>query len=192
MPLMNKKILIYLFYIIIWTAVFFLNWFFLDFAPHPWHHVSPAFTAMILYVIITPGRSHMWIVLLLIWLQELIAATPFGMNALALFIGLSALNWCLLTIFANRSLLILCLATFLTVAIYRVSFYFFLKTGVVLFNQTFNYSWVELGKDMLWEMLFTSTLVIVLYLLLSFFLKGLKPEYITAHQVEYDSKRYFY
>lgn len=180
-------------------TVFFILQFFLsithlilvDFLPSPLNHFNFALAFLILCISISIDPRDLWQLLPFIWFQELFSSLPFGVNAMALVLLILLFNLILITIFSNRSLPTIILSSIFFVFLYR--FFLWLLAGLshLLFSTEIiiiNLNWFQ---NLGWEILFTSLITSLVYFILSFFLKRLRPEYITAIQKDYEQKRYF-
>lgn len=188
---MNKHFFQFIFFIFLQFIIIITHLFLIDFLPHPYSYFNLVLAFLILYITIVINPQALWSLLPFIWFVELFSSLPFGINALALLIVLSVFNLILITIFSNRSLPTLILSSVFLVLFYRLLLWGILKTVcffVLIDTITINSEWVI---SVAWEIFFTTLITASVYFILSFFLKRLRPEYITALQKEYESKRYF-
>lgn len=188
---MNKRPLQLLIFVFLQFLIVAIHLFLTDILPHPYHHFNFALTFLILYVTIVIDPRTLWKLLPLIWFEELFSSLPFGVNAAAILIVLLVFNFSLITIFSNRSLPTIILSSISMVFFYRIILWGILKAThfLTLANTiTMNTGWI---LNVIWEILFTTLITALTYFTLTFFLKRLRPEYITALQKEYESKRYF-
>ena len=188
---MNKYTIKLIIFLFLQFLIVFVHLFFIDFLPYPYNHLNLALVFLILYAAIVINPRALWTLLPFICFEELFSSLPFGVNALALLMALLFFNLVLITVLSNRSLPTIILSSIFVVFFYRIFLWIFLK----IFNLfsivdtiTINWEWIV---DLFWEVLFTTLITAVIYFVLSFFLKRLRLEYITALQKEYEPKRYF-
>lgn len=188
---MNKRAVKLVVFLFLQFLIAFAHLFFIDFLPHPFNHLNLALTFLILYVTIVINPQALWALLPFVWFEELFSSFPFGVNALALLVVLVVFNLILITILSNRSLPTIILSSVFVVFFYRILLWGILKM-LHLFTLidviVIDWEWM---LNLFWEIFFTTLITAFTYFILSFFLKRLRPEYITALQKEYESKRYF-
>lgn len=174
---------------IIKNLVFFLLTNFLIFFNLAWHiaggHMLNLFNlvlAALLWIIISNTHGNYWLVILYVaGVNELFQKTAFGLTALPLILTLLFMHWLLLNIFTNRSLITVFLTGFCAVALYRLLFVVANFLYYSLKNQTpVN---VEEVKIFLAESFFTALLLSFTYLISTFFVKRLHPEYISRGHI---------
>jgi len=188
---MNKRSLFLIGFFVLQFFLSIIHLILIDFLPSPLNHFNFALTFLILYISISIDPRDLWQLLPFIWFQELFSSLPFGVNALALLFLILSFNLILITIFSNRSLPTIILSSIFFVILYRFLLWLIAELGHLLFSTeiiNINLNWFQ---NLGWEILFTTTISSLTYFLLSFFLKRLRPEYITAIQKDYEQKRYF-
>lgn len=175
-----KRLLKIIFYIIFILAVFLAHLSLINCLPHPFHNINLPFLAILWFVILTAESRSLYLALPLAFVLELYASAPFGANSGALIFSLGIITWFLLNIFTNRSFYIVILSSFLGTLLYRllhVAFTLFADFFVAL-NQTLFFSWGDFMVETLWEMLFTSVLATIFYIITYLSFRGLNPKYI--------------
>jgi hypothetical protein len=153
-----------------------LHIFFKEFLPYPWVNFNFLFLMMIWLTIAIGTTQVLWLTLLPAFIIELFSSTPFGLQSIAIVVSIAILNWILLNVFTNHSVLIVLLAGLVGIIIYRsifVVFYFlsaFLDSTFSITSQTL----IDWG----WEAFFTTLWLTLFYVISSLFIKKFKPHYI--------------
>jgi hypothetical protein len=89
--------------ILIMTVITVLQVSVREFLPFPFNHINIIFLSLVWLVLFTNSTSVLWLVLPPALLLELFSPLPFGLNSLALVIGLSVSSWLLTVLFTNHS-----------------------------------------------------------------------------------------
>ncbi len=189
--MMNKHFFQLLIFFILQLLIVFVHLVFVSFLPHPYSRFNLSLVFLILYLAITTRPQTLWLLLPFIWFSELFSSLPFGINATALLIVLLVFNLTLITIFSNRSLPTIILSSILLVFFYRILLWTILKTVNFFTSVSLITIDLEWWQNLGWEIFLTTIFTVTIYFFLSFFLKRLRPEYITTLQKEYEPKRYF-
>lgn len=174
---------------IIKNIFFFLLANFLIFINLSWHIIaSPKLNllnitlALLLWVIISNPRGNYWpYILYVAFVNELFEKTAFGITALPLIFTLLFIHWLLLNIFTNRSLVTVFLSGFSAVVMYRLLF-----IGMnFLYNSSSDQSVTNIIQLQLFliEVIFTASVLSLIYLISTFFIKRLHPEYISRGHI---------
>jgi len=186
---MSKRIFQLALFFLLQLVIIFTHLVFVDFLTYPFDRLNLSLVFLILYFVITIRPQTFWLLLPFFWLGELYSSLPFGVNALALLVVSLVFDLALVTVFSNRSLPTIVLLSILLVSFYRILLWIFLKTiNFFILTDTIILDW-EWSKNLGWEIVFTTLITVVIYFLLSLFLKRLHPEYIIALQKEYEPKR---
>ena len=188
---MNKRSLLLIGFFVLQFLLSIVHLVLIDILPSPLNHFNFALAFLILYISISIDPRDLWQLLPFVWFQELFSSLPFGVNALALVLLVLLFNLILITIFSNRSLPTIILSSIFFVLLYRFFLLSIARLSHLLFSTeiiSVNLNWFQ---NLGWEILFTSLITSLIYFILSFFLKRLRPEYITAIQKDYEQKRYF-
>jgi hypothetical protein len=175
----------YLFGIII---IFVIHVLVLNILPSPFNHIHIILIAFLWLTIYSGSHHVLWLMLPLAFLLELFVAFPYGLTSLALFSTTVIMFWMLMNIFTNRSLYIVLLSGFLATALFRFFSIIFLLL-VNMFNANFTISWSEVLSSIFYEIIFTTTVFFLFYLLTLFFFRKFNTKYI-PRQNAYGTKRF--
>lgn len=168
-------------------AIFIAHVLILNILPFPFNHLNIILIIFLWLIIYSGSERILWLALPLAFLLELFVSSPFGLTSVALIFTLMVMHWILRNIFTNRSLYIVFFAGFLGIAIFRFSFLTILLL-INLFNSDFTLSWPEVLTNIFYEIVLTTALFFLIYLLTILFFKRLNPKYI-SYQNLYGSKK---
>jgi len=155
-----------------------LQIFVVNFLPYPFNYINIIFLSMLWLVIIASDTRVFWLGLLILYICDLFTSSPFGINSSAMLISLVIAGWFLLNIFTNRSLYMVFLSSATGLILYRILFFGFMGIYNFLTHQPL-FPGAEILSDVMWEVLLSSSVLLVFYFVSSKFIKKLDPNYIS-------------
>jgi hypothetical protein len=135
-----------------------------------------------LWLMIFNSQGKFWpYILYTALLSDLFENTPFGVVSISLIFSLIIIHWLLLNIFTNRSLVIVFFSGLISVILFRLIF----SAAVFFYHLTSNQNTGlrEYWPFYLKESLITAGFLTLVYLVSSFFVKKLHPEYVSRGHV---------
>ena len=148
--------------------------FVINFLPFPFNHINTALSLLLLFLTVSSDKKIIWLGLIVSYLLELFSGAPFGIGMAATIISLLAVNWFQLNILTNRSGYIVFLSILLGITLYRILFVIFLAIGDYFSHQK-ALPYKEIIADAGWEILLSSVVLFLLYIIGSKFLKRFNP-----------------
>lgn len=147
--------------------------------PYPFSKVSLLFAGLIIWLLWSAKGNVVWFTFFVSFITELYSALPFGIilfsSTAAMLFGL----WLYRQIFTNRSWHAALVISVIILGFYRL-FYIFGLVVLRIFNFDIIIPWQALFVTVFWEILFTTILVSLFYLILSRFSRRLRPGVIEA------------
>ena len=138
--------------------------FVINFLPYPYNHLHVIFSILALSLSISTDRKIILLALCTSYIAELFGSTPFGLNTFSLLSSLLIMHWLQFNIFSNRSFYMIFFSVLMGMSLYRGIF-----LACLTINNYFlgleNLPYKEIIADAGWEVLLTSTLTFVVYLL---------------------------
>ncbi|HLD61144.1 MAG TPA: hypothetical protein VJA27_03385 [Patescibacteria group bacterium] len=160
-------------------GIFFLHAVLFTIAPFPLNSINSIFVAMIWLMLYTNTARVLWLVIPFALLTEIFSSLPFGFQSIALFTSLTIVNFLLVNFFTNRSVYIIFFIGLSSVFTYHVLLRFMLFVHSLITKTVFT-----LPRQMLFsimsEVLLTSLVLVLLYLLTARRLKRLNPTYLSS------------
>lgn len=150
------------------------NIFVVNFLPFPFNHINITFSLLLLFLTVGSDKKIIWLGLIVSYFSELFSGSPFGIGMAATIISLLVINWFQLNILTNRSGYMIFLSLLLGLALYRTLFVMFL-TANNYFSHQQTLFYKEIITDAGWEVLLSSVVLFLLYIMGSKFLKHLNP-----------------
>ncbi len=147
--------------------------FVVNFLPFPFNHINIIFSLSLLVLTISPSSKALWLALITSYISELFSSIPFGVGTSSLFISLLIINWFQINILTNRSVYMVFLSATLGIALYRALFVLLLTVNNYFYSLP-PLPYKEIIADAGWEVLLSSLLLFVLYLLDTKFLRRLR------------------
>lgn len=167
----RPKLFLLIFFILI-TQIFVIN-----FLPYPFDHINVIILSLLWLIILTNDSTIVWLILLLTWLIELLSATPFGIDIVAIMTTLLIMNWLLTHILTNRSIYLTFILTLLGLIIYRSVFSILLAIGNFILP-SFNLN-RETAITMILEIILTGLVGGICYLLSYKLIRKINPSYVS-------------
>lgn len=146
--------------------------FVINFFPFPFNHINITVSLLILFLTIFPDKKIIWLGLAVSYFSELFSSAPFGIGMAATTISLWLISWFQLNILTNRSKYMVFLSLLFGVALYRILFIMFLSINNY-FSHREILPYKQIVADVGWEILLSSVIVFLLYLIVFKFLKHL-------------------
>lgn len=166
---------------IIWVfSVFLLHVIITNILPYPFNHISIIYLAVFYAIFLSDQPRNIWLIAPLIFLLELFAPTPFGLNLISYFITPLFMSWLFINIFNSRALPVLVFYFSLGLFAYRFCFYTieyftgYFISGVSSFNLG------SLLLNTLIENALTTLVMIVFHIFYSTFNKKFNPKYLIS------------
>ncbi len=155
--------------------------------PYPFSKINIIFTIIILLLLWYNSGLIVWIGFFSNLFIELFAVSPYGVVLFSSTVSILIAYWLYQNFFANRSIYAALVLTASTIFIYRIIYIiciFILKIfGIVEFLP-----WKLILLISLWEILFTTILVSVLYFIFSLFTKKFSAAVIESSIFKYEKK----
>ena len=155
--------------------------------PYPFSKINIIFTIIILLLLWYNSGLIVWIGFFSNLFIELFTVSPYGVVLFSSTVSILIAYWLYQNFFANRSIYAALVLTASTIFIYRVIYViciFVLKIfGIVEFLP-----WKLVMLTSLWEILFTTVLVSVLYFVFSLFTKKFSAAVIESSIFKYEKK----
>lgn len=140
--------------------------------PYPWSKVNILFAVLLLILAFRPQGAVVWMSFLAHFFLELYAITPFGILLLSGTLSMLFTYWAYQYIFSNRSWYAMVAMSVFTLFVYRCIYMTTLFIAHLIHPETV-VSWGSILETQVWEILFTTSLVGILYLL--FFYRSRRP-----------------
>ena len=163
-----KNILLVLIY-------FCLNFVIINFLPYPANQIS-IIGLLIVWSLLLKTSFSIYYVMLLVFLFELFIGLPFGVGIISAVSVIYIMRWVLTHILTNRSTYTIILATIITIVLYRLLFFIMLYIFDFFFNNKTIVS-IEIIYNIGWEILITTVISFVTYVLLYRIFKQINPSY---------------
>ncbi len=159
------------FYIILILAshIFIIN-----FLPYPFNHTNVIFVLSLLILTLSSNNKMIWLTLIISYFSELFSSIPFGIGTFSLLFSLLIINWFQFNILTNRSISMIFLSAVLGITLYRLLFI----TLLTIYNYFSNLPvlpYKEITTDAGWEILLSSLLLFVLYIINAKIIRFLRP-----------------
>ncbi len=155
--------------------------------PYPFSKINIIFTIVILLLLWYNSGLVVWISFFSNLFIELFAVSPYGVILFSSTISILIAFWLYQNFFANRSFYAALVLTASTIFIYRLIYIF-----SILILKIFNIVEFLPGKliliTSLWEILFTTILVSILYFIFSLFTKKFSAAVIESSIFKYEKK----
>lgn len=148
--------------------------FVINFLPFPFNHINITFSLLLLFLTIGSDKKIIWLGLIVSYFLELFSGAPFGIGMIATIISLLVINWFQFNILTNRSEYMVFLSLLLGITLYRILFVIFLAAGNYFSHQKAP-PYKQIVADAGWEILLSSVVLFLLYVIGSKFLKRLNP-----------------
>lgn len=146
--------------------------------PYPFNHINLIMSLFFLLIIFTSKKEIFWLAFFSSFFLELYSGLSFGIIIISSLIALIIFYWFLFNIFTHRSFYMIFLASALGMVIYRFVFIGFLFLYNVFFEQSGDVNTFLVLKDIFLEVIFTSIFILIFYVLLTFLIKKLRPDYV--------------
>lgn len=153
--------------------------FVVNFLPFPFNHINTTFSLLLLFLTLGSNKKIIWLGLFTSYFAELFSGTPFGIGMASTIISLLVVNWFQLNILTNRSGYMVFLSLLLGVTLYRILFVVFLIINNYFFHLEL-LPYKEIVVDAGWEILLSSVVLFVLYLVTKKFIKRPHPAYVKS------------
>ncbi len=140
--------------------------------PYPWSKVNILFAFLLLILAFRPQGTVVWMSFIAHFFLELYAITPFGILLVSGTLSMLFTFWAYQYLFSNRSWYAMVAMCAFTLGIYRCIYVITLYIAHLIHPETV-ISWGSIMETTAWEILFTTTLVAVLYLI--FFYRSRRP-----------------
>lgn len=148
---------------------------------YPWDLPNIIMLAFLWLIIFNPREKYVLIASYAVLICDLFYVSNFGIESFSQITALLLANWLLLNFFTNRSLITVFLTGLVAMIAYRTIF-----MALIFFNSSVSErlkpSWIYLIKNFSAEALVTATVLCLIFLLSSIFIKRLRPEYISERQ----------
>lgn len=151
--------------------------FVINFLPFPFSQINIMIALLILLSTINQSKKIIWLGLIISYLSGLLSSIPFGIGIVATTMSLLAINWFQLNILTNRSGYMVFLSLLLGVALYRTLFIMFLAINNYFSHQP-TLPYTEITTNAAWEILLSSLILFLFFILSAKFLKKSNPTYI--------------
>lgn len=143
-----------------------------SFLPYPLNQVNIILVFLILTLITKNKETVLWLALIIGFLTEPFVTTSFGINTLALLFCIWATYWLYNNIFIHHSVFLIIILSVLSIIIYRTLFFIILiATSIIGNKDVFALFFWPIMLNILWEMGFTVTALIIFYTISSYFNK---------------------
>jgi hypothetical protein len=175
---MNKKNITANFSLLLLTcSLFVLHVIISNLLPEPWNRLNVIFIAAMCALLFQKQTKFIWYIFILSLVGELFHSSPFGLVTGTLFMSLAIMDWVLLNLLTNRFFLIIFVAGFFGMIIYRV----FYLTIFFILHQIADFSF-SLSRaviyDFLIEALINAAVLTIIFLIPTLLIKKLNPKYL--------------
>lgn len=159
------------FYIILILAshIFIIN-----FLPYPFNHINVIFVLSLLLLTVSSDRRIILLALIISYFSELFSSIPFGIGTFSLLSSLFIINWFQFNILTNRSISMIFLSAILGITLYRLLFIILLSI-YNYFSSLPTLPYKEIITDAGWEILLSSLLLFLLYIINAKIIRLLRP-----------------
>jgi len=149
----------------------------LNFLGYPLNTVNIPIVVILWLMIFSADLRYLWLVIPVGFVLETWSVGSFGLMTLSLIISLAIVSWIFFRVFTNRSVYIIVLETILAVVIFRIVFCIFL---IIISDLSWS---MAMADAALWwavgyEILTTTSLLLLAYLSTTFLVRYFRPEYI--------------
>lgn len=145
--------------------------------PYPFEHVNLVFVFLFLTLLMNKTEQALWYSLVLGLFLELFVTSSFGVTMISLYFCLLTTSWLLTYFLTNRSFYIITLTSAISIFVYRVYFLGLNSLSNFFFKKTFLYT-SRTFADYAYEMALTALVIMISYLILSYWIKKLNPKYL--------------
>jgi len=145
--------------------------------PEPWNRLNVIFIAAMCALLFQKKTKFIWHIFIIALITELFLASPFGLATGTLFISVAAMDWILLNLLTNRFFLIIFIAGFLGMFIYKFSYLIAYTALHYVANLSFSLSRAVL-YDFFIETLINAFVLTIIFLISSLMIKKLNPKYL--------------
>ncbi len=149
-----------------------------DILAYPFDLINIVYVALVWWLIYNPGVRTNTLIIATAFFAELYSATSFGIVLTSFAVSLLATDWMLKNVFTNHSWYMVFLTGVLSIAVYRVLYilgivftFVFLHTGSIPNS--------KIILDIVQEIIFSSTLLVIVYFVSHTFSKKMNPRYIS-------------
>lgn len=148
-----------------------------DFFPYPLNYINVVFIGLLWWLIYNPSYETKIRIVLVGWLIELYASTPFGILLISLVAALLIVDWLLRTILTHHSWYMVFLTGVAGLALYRVIYVLLLIVGASFFHVGAIPN-VKILTVVIQEVLLSSFGIVLLYFVSQLFTRRMNPRYI--------------
>lgn len=159
-----KKIFGILMFLLYIVAILATHIFIINFLPYPYNHINVIFSVFILLFTISTHKKMIWLALFVSYFSEMFGSAPFGIGTFSLLTSLIAANWLQFNVFSNRSFYMIFFSAIIGMILYRVIFLILLAANNYFLNLD-SLPYAQMTIDAGWEVLLSSTLSFVIYLM---------------------------
>lgn len=155
--------------------------------PYPISKINIIFTVIILLLLWHNSGMVVWISFFSNLFIELFTVSPYGVVLFSSTISVLIAYWLYQNFFTNRSIYAALVLTAFTIFIYRL-FYIIIMFILKIFGVVNYMPWKLIFVTSLWEILFTTILVSILYFIFSMFTKKFNSSVIESSIFRYEKR----
>ncbi len=141
--------------------------------PFPFNKVNIIFSILIISLFYFKTGKIVWLAFILHFFIDMYSTTPFGIVLLSGTLSMLAIYWIAQIVLANPNIALVAISGAAVILIYRVFYSFFIF--IAKFWLDISFSFRQVLSLYLWELLFTSIVTSLIYLVISLFARK-KPE----------------
>lgn len=167
------KISFFLFFLIV------LNFLALYSLPYPISQTNILLAGLLLFLFINESGSVVWLAFFLHLLVEPYSISPYGIILFSGTIALLIAYWGYKYLFSNKSLFTVIALSIISISIYRLIYLFLLVFIRLTSSEGTNILFSSVIISYLWETIFTSIVVALLYI---FIIKVVKPVFMNNYE----------
>jgi len=155
--------------------------------PYPWSKINILFTILIILLLWWNSGLVVWLTFFSHLFLELYTTTPYGVVLFSATTSILLGYWLYQNFFTNRSWYAAIALTTFTLILYRL-IYIFLIAFLKLFKVVEFIPWQQISITFLWEFLFTTSAIAILYLIISHFSGRLNVTLIESSIFHYEKR----
>lgn len=178
--MIKKNIITNISFFILALFLFILHIIIANLFPEPWNRLNIIFITAMCTLLFQKKTKFIWHIFILALITELFLASPFGLATGTLFIAIATMDWILLNLLTNRFFLIIFIAGFLGMFIYRFSYLIIYSALHYIADLSFSISQAVI-YDFFIEILINAVVLTFIFQLSTLMIKKLNPKYLIDH-----------
>ncbi|MEK7680597.1 MAG: hypothetical protein AAB348_00925 [Patescibacteria group bacterium] len=179
-----KSILRLLEYLLFYFFILIIHISSLNFFPYPVNHINVPLVVVLWLMIVNSRFNVLLTGFVLAYASELLSGNLFGVGILSMMLSVIFIAWLMSNLLTNRTIYMVFLSTIISVIIYRL--FFLALTFFTNFFRDLAVSFsVNIFVDIFWEIIFTTSVLVIIYLIGKKVIKNLNTGYVGRKKITF-------